>query len=145
MCARRPPGTGAWCDSLSTPSPLGPVRDLAPLLGLSIDERPLDDVAREGLFRDILAALAARPEPTVVIAEDAHWADGATLELFRFLSRRIGGLQTLLLWESGERNISTDGLAEPYRLQIAGDMAAAADARQALGCPYEEASALAAR
>jgi DNA-binding CsgD family transcriptional regulator len=48
-----------------------------------------------------------------------------------------------LLWQAGERDISTDDLAEPYALLIAGDFAGAAAAWQVLGCPYDEACALA--
>jgi DNA-binding CsgD family transcriptional regulator len=48
-----------------------------------------------------------------------------------------------LLWQSGDRDVPTDGLAEPYALQIAGDFTAAASAWQQHGCPYEEACALA--
>ena len=48
-----------------------------------------------------------------------------------------------LLWQAGERDVPTDGLAEPYALQIAGDWAGAAAAWHELGCPYEEACALA--
>jgi DNA-binding CsgD family transcriptional regulator len=109
------------CDSLSTPAPLGPVRDLAPLLGLTIDERPLDSDARERLFRDVLAALAARLDPTVVLGEDAHWADGATLELLRFLGRRIDGLRTLLVITYRDDEIGPD---HPLRL-VLGDLATA--------------------
>jgi ATP/maltotriose-dependent transcriptional regulator MalT len=49
-----------------------------------------------------------------------------------------------LLWQAGERNIPTDDLAEPYAMQIAGDYAGAATVWRRLGCPYEEARALAA-
>ena len=48
-----------------------------------------------------------------------------------------------LLWQAGERDVPTDDLAEPYALQIAGDFAGAAAAWHELGCPYEEARALA--
>ena len=48
-----------------------------------------------------------------------------------------------LLWQTGERDVPTDNLAEPYALMIAGDYAGAATVWQKLGCPYEEASALA--
>src|SRR5690349_2202666 len=109
------------CDALSTPAPLGPVRDLAPLLGLAIDERPLDSDGRERLFRDVLAAFAARPQPTVVVGEDAHWADGATLELLRFLGRRIGDLCTLLVVTYRDDEI---GIDHPLRL-VLGDLATA--------------------
>jgi DNA-binding CsgD family transcriptional regulator len=48
-----------------------------------------------------------------------------------------------LLWQAGDRDVPTDNLAEPYALQIAGNYAAAATAWHELGCPYEEACALA--
>ena len=48
-----------------------------------------------------------------------------------------------LLWQAGDRDIPTDDLAKPYALQIAGDYAGAAAAWRELGCPYDEARALA--
>jgi DNA-binding CsgD family transcriptional regulator len=111
----------ASCDALSTPAPLGPVRDLAPALGLTIAEQHLDRDAQERLFRDVLAALSAQGELTVVIWEDAHWADGATLDLIRFLGRRIDGRQTLHLVTYRDDEIGPD---HPLRL-ILGDLATA--------------------
>ncbi len=111
----------ASCDALSTPAPLGPVRDLAPALGLTIGEQHLDRDAQERLFRDVLAALSAKGELTVVIWEDAHWADGATLDLIRFLGRRIDGRQTLHLVTYRDDEIGPD---HPLRL-ILGDLATA--------------------
>ena len=109
------------CDALSTPAPLGPVRDLAPALGLRIDRQALDGEARDRFFREVLAALAARPGPTVIVAEDAHWADGATIEFLRFLSRRIGDLPVLFAVTYRDDEIGTD---HPLRL-ILGDLATA--------------------
>src|SRR4051812_46482909 len=43
-----------WCDALSTPGPLGAVRDLAPPLGLQIDPHALDEDGRDRLFREML-------------------------------------------------------------------------------------------
>src|SRR5215216_66367 len=109
------------CDALSTPGPLGAVRDLAPALGLFIDDRPLDGDARDRLFREVLAAFAARPGPTVIVAEDAHWSDGASLELLRFLGRRIGGLPVLFVVTYRDDEIGAD---HPLRL-VLGDLATA--------------------
>jgi ABC-type sulfate transport system permease component len=53
------------------------------------------------------------------------------------------GEMAWLLWQTGERDVPTDHLAEPYALQIASDWAGAATAWHELGCPYEEACALA--
>jgi DNA-binding CsgD family transcriptional regulator len=114
------------CDSLSTPGPLGPVRDLAPPLGLRIDQSSQDGDARDRLFREVLAALAARPGPTVIVGEDAHWADGATLELLRFLGRRIGDLPVLFVVTYRDDEI---GANHPLRL-VLGDLATAPAVRR---------------
>jgi predicted ATPase/DNA-binding CsgD family transcriptional regulator len=124
----------AWCDALSTPAPLGPVRDLAPQLGLTIDDHPLDHDAHERLFRETLAAFAARPGPAVVIAEDAHWADGATLDLLRFLSRRIGGLRTLVVVTYRDDEI---GPNHPLRLLL-GDLTTAPAVQRMTLLPLSE-------
>ena len=58
---------------------------------------------------------------SVVIWEDAHWADAATLDLIRFLGRRIDGRQTLHLVTYRDDEIGPD---HPLRL-ILGDLATA--------------------
>jgi predicted ATPase/DNA-binding CsgD family transcriptional regulator len=122
------------CDALSTPGPLGPVRDLAPALGLQIDPHAHDSDARDRLFREVLAALAARPGPTVVVAEDAHWADGASLELLRFLGRRIGGLPLLVVVTYRDDEIGAD---HPLRL-VLGDLATASTVDRLRVAPLSE-------
>jgi DNA-binding CsgD family transcriptional regulator len=109
------------CDALSTPGPLGPVRDLAPALGLQVDRLALDGESRESLFRAVLAAFAARPGTTLLIGEDAHWSDGASLDLVRFLGRRIGELRTLFVVTYRDDEI---GPNHPLRL-VLGDLATA--------------------
>ena len=46
-------------------------------------------------------------------------------------------------WKAGALDDAPDWIAEPYRLQLAGDARGAAEAWQARGCPYEVARALA--
>jgi DNA-binding CsgD family transcriptional regulator len=55
----------------------------------------------------------------------------------------IGGELAFWRWQAGEEVTSYTWLAAPYALQIAGDWYAAAAAWEALGCPYEQARALA--
>ena len=33
------------------------------------------------------------PEPTVLVVEDVHWADDTTLDVLRFVARRLNGLR----------------------------------------------------
>jgi DNA-binding CsgD family transcriptional regulator len=88
-----------WCDPLATPRPLGPLIDA--LAGL--DRRVADGLVGAldagdtgGVYRRLLEVLRSGPRWLWVI-EDMHWADGATLDLLRFLGRRIGGLPLLLV------------------------------------------------
>ena len=126
----------ASCDALSTPGPLGPIRDLAPSLGIRIDQSGVEGDHRDRLFRDVLAALAARRSPTIVVGEDAHWADGASLELLRFLARRIGELPVLVLLTYRDDEL---GPAHPLRLAL-GDLATSPTVHRLRVSPLSEAA-----
>jgi DNA-binding CsgD family transcriptional regulator len=108
-------------DALSTPGPLASARDLAPALGLPIERLPAEGEERDQFFRLMMSAFAGRAEPTVVIGEDAHWADGASLDLLRFLSRRIGDLRLLVVVTYRDDEV---GPNHPLRLLL-GDLATA--------------------
>jgi len=43
------------------------------------------------------AGLSGTARPTVLVAEDVQWADDATVDVLRYLSRRISDLPALLL------------------------------------------------
>ena len=73
------------CDPLHTPRPLGPFRDLA-LPGLGRASVTADVLLSE-VCEQVYAAL--RTEPTVLVVEDLHWVDAASVEVLRFLARRI--------------------------------------------------------
>ncbi|MGX9142733.1 helix-turn-helix transcriptional regulator [Mesorhizobium sp. 128a] len=85
------------CEDLSIPDPLGPLYDLAReaqwALPRAIDTR---HGQRLPLFSDALDAFAAKG-PSLLVIEDLHWADDATLDFVRFLGRRIANTQILLL------------------------------------------------
>ena len=88
-----------WCDPLGAPRPLGPLTDaLAGLDSAAAAElaAAVDAGDTTGIYRRLLGALGDGGRWVWVI-EDAHWADGATLDLVRFLARRIGALRLLLV------------------------------------------------
>src|SRR6478609_3120325 len=85
------------CESLATPRPLGPLHDVAAQAGgalRSLLARPHD---RGAVFGAVLDELARAPSPTMLVFEDVHWADEATLDLIKFLGRRIQRLPALLV------------------------------------------------
>ena len=69
-------------------------------------------------------------------------ADAYALALRHPEPWRLGELG-LWLWRAGALDRPLDGMAPPYRLEIGGDWQAAADEWRGIGCPYEEALALA--
>jgi DNA-binding CsgD family transcriptional regulator len=88
-----------WCDPLGAPRPLGPLIDM--LADLS-DEHAAG--VRAAIAAGDTEAIYARlvgmfgdGQAWVCVIEDAHWADGATLDLLRFLARRIDLLPVLLV------------------------------------------------
>ena len=83
------------CDAMSTPRTLGPLRDLAASVGPRLGEA-LRAGDREEVFTALRDELTAAPG-TVLVVEDAHWADEATLDVLRFLARRIDDLPAVVV------------------------------------------------
>ncbi len=81
----------AWgaSDRLSTPRPLGPLLDIAAGLGGHLLAAVNAGQTREALFQALLADVADCTPYAVLVFEDVHWADEATLDLLRFVGRRI--------------------------------------------------------
>ncbi len=81
------------CENLSTPEVLLPLRDIARASGESFNLGA--DHIRS--FEWMLRLLSDGAGPSVLIIEDVHWADTATLDLIRFLARRIARVRALIL------------------------------------------------
>lgn len=85
------------CEALFTPQPLAPLYDIARQLGGELGALLDDTDRRERVFHATIAALDAGRMPKVVVFEDAHWADEATLDLIKFLGRRLHRMKVLLV------------------------------------------------
>ena len=73
------------CDPLITPRPLGPLRDVARQVGGALAAAVAD-----GSREDVLAAaLDALADAALLVIEDLHWADDATLDVVALLGRRL--------------------------------------------------------
>ncbi|MBV8578627.1 MAG: AAA family ATPase, partial [Acetobacteraceae bacterium] len=107
-----------YCEALTTPRALGPVLEILFQLGL----KSLSDVeaghAREVAFNEALARLRVAEQETVVVLEDLHWADEASLDFVRFLGRRIGQTRALLLTSHRDDEV---GSGHPLR-RVLGDL-----------------------
>jgi predicted ATPase len=84
------------CEPLLTPRPLGPILDIAESVGgelhaLAAAGQRAHEVAG-ALMRELQGAAA-----TVVVLEDVHWADEATLDVLTLVGRRTASLPVLLI------------------------------------------------
>jgi DNA-binding CsgD family transcriptional regulator len=83
-------------EALFTPRALGPLIDIAADVGGEFETL----VEAGGSPSDVVAALThvlAREQPTVVVLEDLHWADDATLDVVRLLARRRDAINALVI------------------------------------------------
>lgn len=110
------------CDPLSAPRPLGPLFDIAHAVGGELQRLLETGESRERIFAGFLAALSSPSGPRVVVFEDMHWADEATLDLLRFLGRRISSTHTLLVITYRSDEV---GARHPLRVAM-GDLATTA-------------------
>jgi predicted ATPase len=114
------------CDPLTTPRPLGPLSDVAPAVGGRLDRLLRDEAPREVLFPALLGRLRDSRVATVLVVEDVHWADEATLDLLRFLARRLGPAPTLVVVTYRDDEL---GPQHPVQL-LAGDLTSSALVRR---------------
>ena len=107
------------CDALFTPRPLGPLADVAERAG-----EPLSGLVAAGarpheVFSALLAELQTRR--TVLVLEDLHWADDATLDVLRLLGRRLESVATLVIATYRDDEL---GETAPLRVVLGGLAAA---------------------
>ncbi|MCW2626135.1 AAA family ATPase [Mycobacterium sp.] len=112
------------CDPLATPRLLGPLVDMLAHVrdpataGLAA---AIDGGDPEAIYAGLLG-LFTDGNTWVFAVEDVHWADGATLDVLRFLARRVGSLPVLLLVSYRD-----DEVGEQHPLAVAlGDVATCA-------------------
>jgi DNA-binding CsgD family transcriptional regulator len=84
------------CDALHTPRPLGPLLDVAEQAGGELAALVDETTTAAALFAALAQELRRHPG-TIVVLEDLHWADEATLDGVRLLARRVEGLPALVL------------------------------------------------
>ena len=85
------------CDDLIAPRTFGALRDAARAARGPLAAALAAGLDRDGVFGALLDELAGGARPAVLVVEDVHWADDATLDLVRLLGRRIDALPAVLV------------------------------------------------
>lgn len=123
FCNKFGDGRVLWggCDPVGTPRPLAPLLDVAQQAGGALADLVDAGAAPERLFPAVLGLLGDGDGPTAIVIEDAHWADGATLDWLRFVGSRVGSAHGLVLVTF------RDDLDSSHPLRVAlGDLAGSA-------------------
>jgi DNA-binding CsgD family transcriptional regulator len=116
------------CDDLFTPRPLGPLHDIAGQARGELLQLLQGEVDRAAIFAACLNELQT---PTVLVVEDIHWADEATLDLLKFLGRRIQRTCSLLIATYRDDEL---GPRHPVRLLL-GDLVMSSATRRLVLSP----------
>ena len=85
------------CDALFTPRPLAPLYDIIWQLDSELGTNSHTIQERTELFSKLFFELSIKKEKTLIIFEDIHWADEATLDFIKFFARRISQLKCLFI------------------------------------------------
>jgi DNA-binding CsgD family transcriptional regulator len=85
------------CDALFTPRPLAPLYDIIWQVNNKLwpDSHTIEK--RTELFAAFFHELSDQNQKTIIVFEDIHWADEATLDFIKFFARRITQLPCLFI------------------------------------------------
>jgi DNA-binding CsgD family transcriptional regulator/tetratricopeptide (TPR) repeat protein len=101
-------------EPLFTPRPLGPFLDVAVQVGGELDRL----VAAGARPYEVAASLAQELQataPTVLVLDDMHWVDEATLDVLGLLGRRVESVPVLVLVSYRDDELD---LAHPLRIAV---------------------------
>lgn len=139
-------------DSMETWIPFGLFAQVTDGLGATgiLDPRPPWKGARAESFNAVLRWLRNAGGPVLLLLDDLHWADPASLSLLAFLSRRLGScsvavIAALRTWPASPydtcRRLGHDGHARIEQLAPLSTAAAARLLTTRLGTPLGDAAA----
>ena len=84
------------CDSLFTPRPLGPLLDVSATTGGELEQLAQEGARPHEVAAALIRAIVQRA-PAILVLEDLHWADEATLDVLRLVTRRLDAVPALIV------------------------------------------------
>ena len=117
------------CDALFTPRPLGALADVAAATGGDLARRVAEGARPHDVLDALVPELVGRP--TILVLEDVHWADEATLDVVRLLVRRAASTRALVVATYRDDELEA---THPLRA-VLGQLASARNVRRVLVPP----------
>jgi len=117
FCREHVPDETLWgaCDGIVPARPFAPLADIAACTGGPL-RAALEEGDRNRVFEAFLTVLRRRRAAgTLVVFEDLHWADDATLDLMHVVGRRLRELPLLLIGTFRAEEVGSD---HPLRLAL---------------------------
>jgi ATP/maltotriose-dependent transcriptional regulator MalT len=96
-----------WCDDFLTRRTLGPLHDVSRVVGGQLAEA-IASADTGAVFDALLDHLDNPLRPTALVLEDVHWADEATLDVVRYVGRRIERRPALLVLSYRDDDLDDD-------------------------------------
>jgi DNA-binding CsgD family transcriptional regulator/tetratricopeptide (TPR) repeat protein len=133
---RAPDATWLWgaCDGLFTPRALAPLHDVARQVGGDLQTALGDASARDRVVDAMLGLFDQATSLLVLVIEDVHWADEATLDLIRLLAKRLRDVRVLMIVTFRDDALAA---ADPLRIAL-GELAGQRSSRRIAVPPLTE-------
>jgi DNA-binding CsgD family transcriptional regulator len=84
------------CDPLFTPRPLGPLLEIAEGAGGALETAVRTAAGSHDVVAALIEELRANA-PAILVLEDAHWADEATLDVLKLVSRQLESVPAVVV------------------------------------------------
>ncbi len=106
------------CDALYTPRPLAPLYDMVSVIGSEFKSLLASKAPTPEVVSAMLERVGQSQQLLILIFEDVHWADHATLDFLKAVGRRAAFLNILLVMTYREDEV---GAGHPLS-QVIGDL-----------------------
>jgi DNA-binding CsgD family transcriptional regulator/tetratricopeptide (TPR) repeat protein len=117
------------CDSLFTPRPLGPFVDVAHVTRGEVEQLVASGARPHAVAAALMHELG--DSRSILVLEDLHWADEATLDVLRLLGRRIESFPALVVATYRDDELERD---HPLRI-VLGELITNAGVRRLMIAP----------
>jgi hypothetical protein len=106
------------CDPLATPRPLSPLLDFASDPDSGLGDLFAEERDNIEVFGVVLDRARNTIRPVIMVMEDVHWADQATLDFLRYIGRRVGDTKCVVVCTYRDDEVGSDHTLRPVLGQL---------------------------